>query len=343
MQQQQRDFLPLLLLSVLTFAVAFLLAEWRSPLLGHFFSSASPDENVDRLSAGEPHVHPRAKHFLLDMDGMNPPVPEWFKKRQQQEGWALKPARVVWAFWFGGLENMSPARKRALEMMKRNLGVPLRLITSMDDVRALSKPEDPIHPLVFHEPQVLSSNHIVDILRGYIMHHYGGGYLDVKPMYRNWSQYFSLFDDDLDLWFLAPPQRGWWDVGCHESYLAKTGLSPVDCDIIRRNWAYIGSDACWIARPYTPLTKSFRALVNETLNRKWDEILKNPVPPASKNRCCAPWINPKEWTSSPDAPVRRYPLRWVEVHAEAFDSLQLMWGPKHIRLSLPRYAEESYI
>lgn len=306
------------------------------------FSSFSSSNASSSQHPPELPIHPRTKHFFwCSFDGLDPPLS---KSAVAEIALKNKPLRVVWAFWFGGLENMSPARKRALEMMRKNLGVPLRLITSMDEAKKLSKPEAPIHPLIFHEPQVLSSNHIVDYLRGYIMNHYGGGYLDVKPIYRNWSRYFDLFDSDPNVWFLAPRQRGMWDPGCDEEYLAAAGMKMANCFRVRENWAYLGSDACWIARPYTPLSIEFQKLINDMLNRKWKEILKYPVLQKYKHRCCSLYVNANIWKASFEQQNKHpdYALRWVEVHADAFDPLQLKWN-RYVRLGLPRYdSSESY-
>jgi hypothetical protein len=213
------------------------------------------------------------------------------------------------------------------------------VITSMEEVRALSKPEDPMHPLIFQtNPQILASNHIVDYTRVYIMKHYGGGYLDVKPMFHSWKKWFDKFDNDPDLWHVAPRVRADWDVCCNESYLVMSGLQPVNCDALRDNWHHIGSDACWITRPYTPLTIEAHRLVNGTLNEKWQDLLVHHVPQKWKHRCCAGWGNPNwKWQMNkhPD-----YALRWTEMHGEAFDMLQVKYH-KHISVGgLPRYDEK---
>jgi hypothetical protein len=212
----------------------------------------------------------------------------------------------------------------------------------MEEVRALSKPEDPMHPLIFKtDPQVIASNHIVDYIRVYIMKHYGGGYLDVKPMYFSWAEWFDKFDSDLDLWHVAPRVRGIYDVGCHEDYMKRMGLDPADCDRIRSNWMHVGSDACWIARPYTPLATEFHKLINDTLNEKWREFLRHPVPAHAKHKCCSFWMNRADWR--PQWPSDRrpdYPLRWLEMHGEAWDPLQIKWH-RYVRLGLPRYDESA--
>jgi hypothetical protein len=254
------------------------------------------------------------------------------------------PLRVVWAFWFGDMSKMSPNRRRGMEMLKKNIGVPLRFITSMDDVRALSKPEDPIHPLVFKtDPQVLSSNHIVDYVRAYIMKHYGGGYLDVKPVVRSWAPYFDWMEKEPGVWRYSPRMANVFRPACNETFLIQAGMSPPDCyRVVRLQFGHVGNDAAWIARPYTPFAIEFYAMINATLNRKWQAALKHPVPAKFKNRCCSIWSD-EMWPRYETVNRRndthpKYPFRWAELFNEPSDVMQIKYaGTRHLRFGLPGY------
>jgi len=59
--------------------------------------------------------------------------------------------------------------------LKENSGVKVELITSKNLTKYI-KPEDPL-PEGF---QYLHYVHRADYLRTYFMHHYGGGYADIK-------------------------------------------------------------------------------------------------------------------------------------------------------------------
>ena len=98
----------------------------------------------------------------------------------------------VWAFWFGN-KGMNGDRKKAFEMLKRNIGASVELVTDTN-LHEYNIPESPMHPAVCSK--TLSAIHKADYLRVYFMHHYGGGYHDVKPhsASNNWTAVFSEFD-----------------------------------------------------------------------------------------------------------------------------------------------------
>lgn len=245
--------------------------------------------------------------------------------------------RVIWTFWVGPKE-MSAARKRSMRMMRKNLGVPLILVRQ-HELRRYSKPEDPMHPIIFADPPLISGNHIVDYLRAYWIKHYGGGYQDVKPSFYSWAPFFAEFERDPDLWLLGSRMLMAHHIACDESYLRRLGMEP-NCSKVKANWQYLVSDAAWIARPGTPLAVEFYDLINGTLNAKWEALRQHPVPARNAGRCCAIWTGTED---------DNYPLRWAEMHGEAFDPLQLKHlysidadGARrrwHVRQGVPRWEE----
>ena len=78
-------------------------------------------------------------------------------------------------------------------MLKRNIGASVELVTDTN-LHEYNIPESPMHPAVCSK--TLSAIHKADYLRVYFMHHYGGGYHDVKPhsASNNWTAVFSEFD-----------------------------------------------------------------------------------------------------------------------------------------------------
>merc|ERR1719401_293558 len=114
---------------------------------------------------------------------------------------------LVWVFWLG--QPMAGPRLNAWHSMQEKMGVPLQLVQGAD-LHHYERADAPYHPAV----PLLSAIHQADYMRAYFMHHYGGGYADVKWQ-RSWAGAFESFRDT-DTWMMAmPSQQG--DVACDES------------------------------------------------------------------------------------------------------------------------------
>ena len=101
--------------------------------------------------------------------------------------------RVVYVCWFGGFGGgdssdsvhvpfMSPNRFAAFQSLCANIDAPVILITGRTYTH-WNVPESPVHPLFDR----LSGVHKSDYFRCYMLHHYGGGYHDVKHRDTGWS------------------------------------------------------------------------------------------------------------------------------------------------------------
>lgn len=97
-------------------------------------------------------------------------------------------SKVIWIFWTGN--NDIPVRRlqniRRLEEISQ---VEVRLITT-HNLQDYILDSDPL-PDAF---QYLSLNHKSDYLRSYFMHHYGGGYADIKEYFYSWEESFDILN-----------------------------------------------------------------------------------------------------------------------------------------------------
>lgn len=81
--------------------------------------------------------------------------------------------RVVWVCWTG--HNPMPAHLRlCLQSIRRNAGLPVILVTPANLLQYVPEPH-PVYPF-------LHLAHRADYLRCYLLHHYGGIYLDVDTI-----------------------------------------------------------------------------------------------------------------------------------------------------------------
>lgn len=102
----------------------------------------------------------------------------------------------MWIFgiWADSSVPISPNRQAAINQLHTRPGVEFKLITEAN----LYEYVLPDHPL--HEGYMyLTGIHRSDYLRWYLMHHYGGGYADIKNPTGSWVEAFKEMEDP-DVW-----------------------------------------------------------------------------------------------------------------------------------------------
>lgn len=103
---------------------------------------------------------------------------------------------VVYSFWTG--ENkMSEDRKKCFDSMK-NIDIPIKLITP-NNIQEYVLDDHPLHEAYDY----LSLVHKSDYLRCYFMHHYGGGYADIKYYDKKWHRSFSRLNKNSNKWCIG--------------------------------------------------------------------------------------------------------------------------------------------
>jgi hypothetical protein len=194
---------------------------------------------------------------------------------------------IVYCIWSGENE-MSESRKSALLTIVKNIDCSVCLITSSN----LCNFEVKNHP--FHDAYVfLSETHKSDYLRAYLMHHYGGGYTDIKLTYKSWRPYFRyLRGRECDM-------IGYPEIGPH-------GVAPVGGALeeqLRTNWRMLVGMCAFICRPKTKFTTTWMDRVHSVLDEKLSELKANP----------ASWPQDAYGRMKPDGTSSLYPLSWTEI------------------------------
>jgi hypothetical protein len=135
---------------------------------------------------------------------------------------------------------MSHRRIRCLEETKKNIGVPVVVVTPKN-LADFIVPEFPIH-LAY---EYLSLTHRSDYLRIYLLHVHGGGYCDIKEVYDSWVPWFEKTD-------------------------LVTGFSG-------KEWGKVLGWSAFICRPRSAFTEEWYSHMNSFLDSKLDELKKNPA------------------------------------------------------------------
>ena len=157
--------------------------------------------------------------------------------------------RQVYCFWTGD-NALTPNRQRGLDQLDRlNPDLDVVLVTPAD-LDTFVLPSHPLHPAYEH----LSLVHRSDYLRCYAMHHFGGGYVDLKPTYHSFGPSLELLESDKQAWGL-----GFTEIA---SDMASQLPGRLGKDLRRHYTVLIGTSS-FAFRPATPLTQ-----------RWYDEVLR---------------------------------------------------------------------
>lgn len=218
---------------------------------------------------------------------------------------------VVWCFWYQG--EMNENRKRSLEMMKLHLGVPIALITK-ENINEFILPDYPLHP-AFHW---LSDVHKSDYIRIYMLHHFGGGWHDIKPTNVSFQSSWDLFSDP-NVYFVgrAEVKGGAAKVFDHEGRW------------IPNHWFDLVGCGWWIGRGNTPLSAEMFHGINQLLDNNYEALKKYPAKtPFDKKKKTQFNFFPFRFISG-----KGYPLPWT-VFGNIFHPLNYKYR-MHIKNTLP--------
>lgn len=166
--------------------------------------------------------------------------------------------RILWCCWTG-LEEMSDARRASLDAIRglsRSLEV--RLVTP-ENLEKVLIPGSPL-PVAYKN---LSAIHKSDVLRAYLMHHHGGGYIDIKHPLHEWAPVYELLDASANGWVAGYPLQSLKEATYIQGRLGRK---------IRRNFFRLPGFAAMICRPGTPLTEEWIKEVNRRVDALSEEL-----------------------------------------------------------------------
>ena len=168
--------------------------------------------------------------------------------------------KIIYCFWTGQNE-MSVNRKNCLNSIYENSGVEVILITP-ENLSSFILDKFPLHPSFDY----LSLVHKSDYLRCYFMHHFGGGYADIKICNNSWEKAFDNLQNT-DKWLLGYSESRAKDLARVEVQIQK--------DLNKHFLSVIGNCA-YICRPYTSFTKEWYDELHFRLDLKFLSLKKYP-------------------------------------------------------------------
>lgn len=173
--------------------------------------------------------------------------------------------RVIYIFWTGDNEITSN-RLKGIESLEKVSGVKVQLITPKNLSNYIVE-DDPL-PEAF---QYLSLVHKSDYLRSYFMHHYGGGYADIKTYFHSWVEAFDQLDASKSAYVLGYPEVGFWGAANYD--IEEENLK----NDLYLYWRYLVGNGAFICRPHTKFTEEWHHEVKRRLISKTETLRKYPA------------------------------------------------------------------
>jgi hypothetical protein len=194
----------------------------------------------------------------------------------------------MWA----GTNPMSAQRIQALWSIYNNTRCPIVFINHQS-LRDWEKPEYPYHPAF----EYLSDTHKSDYIRCYLMHHYGGGWTDIKHTSADWRPHFAALRSSTAL------ALGYQEIADGIPHIK----GPLG-DELRRNYKKNIGLCAFIFKKNSSLTNAWINQLDEKLSQLQPELRINPA------RHPQDQIGVKLF----DGSLSKYPINWAGILGEIF-------------------------
>lgn len=220
----------------------------------------------------------------------------------------------IYIFWTG--ENAIPeVRLKSIEAMRNNSQSDVTLVNN-DNLHQFVAPSA-IHPAY----KYLNLAHKADYLRCYFMHHYGGGYCDIKQINDSWSASFKLLDSRDDLLCIGYQEVNRWGVAniYHSNIqlnasIYKKALTKAMYRFYQLNYKKLIGNGAFIFKPQSDLTKEWWDILNTRLDGLLPALKLNPA------------RYPKERRGHKyDGTISSYPVPWSYILGDIIQPLSFKY------------------
>lgn len=203
-------------------------------------------------------------------------------------------SNTIFCMWTGD-NPMSAQRIQALWSIYNNTGCPVALI-NQNNLQHWVHPDYPLHPAY----PFLSATHKSDYLRVYFMHHYGGGYTDIKQTTVSWPGFFHRLRESES-----------YALGYQELAHGIPHLSGAEGDEIRSKHLELIGLCAFIFKKNSTLSNLWIERTHTLLDVKLHFLIEQPA------------SHPQDQTGLQltNSSVSNYPLRWAELLGEIFHPL----------------------
>lgn len=218
----------------------------------------------------------------------------------------LEPAPyVIYVFWTGP-NDLSLNRTKGLDSLRRKSGARIVLITE-NNLSDYILPYFPLHKAYEYLSYIQRS----DYLRCYFMHHYGGGYSDIKQCLTSWKPLFDELNSS-DNWCLGQREKSSGSIANIDGSLG------VHC---KQYYFNIISNGAFIFKPYSPITDEWMKEIIFRLDNFYEDLKRE---------------SPSEYGSI------SYPIKWAYLAGYILAPLSLKYLEKVLIKDIRLYSSEDY-
>lgn len=235
--------------------------------------------------------------------------------------------RILFILWMGG--NLTENRKKSIETIKKKTKCNVVLINKENINKYILK-DYPLHKGF----KYLSSIHKADYLRCYLMHHYGGGYSDLKKAKSSWGSSYEKLENNKNIW--AVGLRGPNNFGI--AYPIEYNNSQRE--ELKKNHKNLIGVCYFIYKPRTKITQEWYDNLNKRMDYYYEDLKKHP---AIFSREAYDRSPSKYFKDEQDPELRKigcpkkrtkYPISWNRILGQIIYPLQLKYL-KHIDYGVP--------
>jgi hypothetical protein len=232
-----------------------------------------------RMLKKYPTIHHQEWKLFQNYDNLNHST---FQKHHVSER--------LFCFWTGD-NDMSDDRSHSLDKLRDTVGVDVHLITR-NNLDTFITNDAPLHPAY----EYLSYVHRADYLRCYFMHHYGGGYSDIKGAKHSWVDSFKRFNEAPHAWI-----SGYSEIGKH-AIAPVQGICGQD---LANNWYFLLGNCAYICAPKSLFTQLWIQELHKRLDILLPDLQKHPGNARGDNA--------------------GYPIEWTYILGDIFHPLCLLF------------------
>ena len=229
--------------------------------------------------------------------------------------------RILFILWMGG--ELSENRKESIESIKKNTKCNVVFITK-ENLNNYILNDYPLHKGF----KYLSAIHQADYLRCYLMHHYGGGYSDLKKATSSWEPSYKKIENNKNIWAVGLRGPKNFGIAYPQEY------NKYEREELKKNHKNLIGVGYFIYKPNTPLTQEWYNNLNKRMDYYYEDLKKYPATFPRQ----AYGISPSKYINNPkDLKIKhtKYPISWNRILGQINYPLQLKYL-KHIEYGVPK-------
>ena len=232
--------------------------------------------------------------------------------------------RILFILWTCG--KLSKNRLKNINKIKKNSKCNVILIDN-NNINDYILKEYPLHKGYNY----LSCIHKADYLRCYLMHHYGGGYSDIKEIKHSWIPAFKEMENNKHIWANGVSFKyGIFGLAIPEEYDKEKRKH------IRKYTNNLIGIQSFIYKPRTKLTYDWYNLLNKRMDYYYEKLKENPAK------------YPRESASGTPKPIweggkinTKYPISWNRILGQINYPLQIKYI-NNIKQNVPIVNHKNY-